>query len=760
MRKTFLRFGILAAGAMLLLSSCDKKEEGLNIDNKPRNEFMATIQQCEADDNIETKTYTDDGRRVLWRVSDVVSILQGRDLNEIFKVKEILKEGTSVVLEKAGNEVASPTTFDANIAYYPYFANMKYVGDNTNHAISVKIPSTQTYKENSFGLGALPMVAVTKSKLDYDFEFKNLFGFLKLKLNTKDIMYDIVDKIIIRGNNNEKICGEAIVKCSSNGEPTIEFSDKAGTEIVLNCSNKRICTPATDFWIALPPITFTKGIAVEIVTLGNSTTKRQSSAPLTINRSKIKPMEVITFTELSYVPIPDKNFRKYLLGIFDKNNDGHISFPEVDRWNNNYNEKSFALSEYITSLDGIEYFTALTKLSCEYNRLTSLDLSKNTALTKLGCMHNQLTSLDVGKNTALTWLECNENQLTSLDLSGCTALTKLDCDKNQLTSLDLSGCTALTDLSCYSNQLTSLDLSNKTALIRLYCDNNQLTSLDLSNKTALIRLYCDNNQLTSLDVSNNTALTDLICDKNQLTTLDVSNNTALTNLSCSSNQLTSLDVSNNTALTSLRCRNNQLTSLDLSNNTALAWWLYCDNNQLTSLDLSNNTALIRLNCFNNKLTSLDLSNNTALTWLDCNDNQLTSLDLSNNTALTYLDCDKNQLTTLDVSNNTALIWLKCYNNQLTSIDVTNNTALKELYCYGNQLTSLDVSKNTSLTNLGCFNNKLTSLDLSNNTALTYLKCDMPSLKTLYLKKGHSINGITYNRSTNYINKNTEIVFVD
>lgn len=154
MRKTFLTLGILAAGAMLLLSSCDKKEEGLNIDNKPRNEFMATIQQCEAGDNIETKTYTDDGRRVLWRVDDRVSILQGRDVNEEFKVKKIFTEGTSAALEKVSGEVISPTTFDANIAYYPYYANMKYVGDNTNHAITVNIPSIQTYKENSFGEGA------------------------------------------------------------------------------------------------------------------------------------------------------------------------------------------------------------------------------------------------------------------------------------------------------------------------------------------------------------------------------------------------------------------------------------------------------------------------------------------------------------------------------------------------------------------------------------------------------------------------------
>lgn len=262
MKANFLRLGVLAAGAILLLSSCNKREDGLNIDSKPHNEFMATIQQCEVEDNIETKTYTNDGRRVLWRVDDRISILQGRDVNEEFKVKKLFTEGTSAALEKVSGEVISPTTFDANIAYYPYNENIEYVGDNTNHAITVNIPSTQTYKENSFGEGALPMIAVTKSKSDYDFEFKNLFGFLKLQLKNA---YEIgsIKQIVIKGNNNEKLSGEATVSCSSNGESTIKFNSDAGNSITLECNSTTInATSSTDFWIAIPPVTFSKGITV------------------------------------------------------------------------------------------------------------------------------------------------------------------------------------------------------------------------------------------------------------------------------------------------------------------------------------------------------------------------------------------------------------------------------------------------------------------------------------------------------------------
>ena len=592
---------------MLLLSSCDKKEEGLNIDNKPRNEFMATIQQCEADDNIETKTYTDDGRRVLWRVDDRVSILQGRDVNEEFRVKKIFTEGTSAALEKVSGEVISPTTFDANIAYYPYDADMEYVGDNTNHAISVKIPSTQTYKENSFGEGALPMVAVTKSKSDYDFEFKNLFGFLKLQLKSANEGPLLISNIIIKGNNNEKLSGDATINCSAEGMPTIEFGENASNSITLECNSTIInATTSTDFWIALPPVIFNKGITVEIVIYAaNETIIKKTSAPLTIARSKVKPMEVLTFTELPYFTVPDNNFRQYLLGICDKNNDGYISFSEVNDWNKSAENRFFELNgewsdvykEYkakYSSFDGIAYF-AITSLSCNHNKLTSLDLSKNTTLTQLNCEANQLASLDVSKNIALTELNCNINQLTSLDLSKNTALAHLYCGGNQLSSLDVSKNTALTELLCIDNQFTSLDVSKNTNLKILRCNYGQISTLNLNGCTALVYLDCRLNPITTLNLNNCTALVNFFCSNSQITTLNLNDCIALKNLACDNNQLTSLDLSNCTALTILNCSSNQLTSLDLSNCTALKE-MKCHSNQLTTLDLSSCTSLRNVTC--------------------------------------------------------------------------------------------------------------------------------------------------------------------
>ena len=294
--------------------------------------------------------------------------------------------------------------------------------------------------------------------------------------------------------------------------------------------------------------------------------------------------------------IPDPNFEQALIDLGYDTAPINGSVPTA----NISGVTELNVNNYIISdLTGIEDFTALTKLICWANELTSLDVSNNLALNYLDCDNNQLTSLDVSNNTALTYLYCFSNELTSLDVSSNISLAILQCQYNQL---------------------TSLDVSNNTSLTYLDCDNNQLTSLDVNN-TALTYLNCGNNQLTSLDVSNNTDLTTLNCYNNQLTSLDVSNNTAFTWLSCYSNQLTSLDVSNNTALTYLDCDNNQLTSLDVSNNTSLIF-LICYNNQLTSLDVSNNLALTGLLCYNNELTSLDVrnGNNTGINEFDSTNN--------------------------------------------------------------------------------------------------------------------------------------------
>ena len=115
----------------------------------------------------------------------------------------------------------------------------------------------------------------------------------------------------------------------------------------------------------------------------------------------------------------------------------------------------------------------------------TLDLSGCTALTRISCYGNGLTSLDVSGCSALELLYCQDNNLTSLNVSGCLALEWLVCSGNDLTSLDVNGCSALERLTCSGNDLTSLDVSGCSVLESLWCDRNNLTSVDVSGCSAL-----------------------------------------------------------------------------------------------------------------------------------------------------------------------------------------------------------------------------------------------------------------------------------
>ena len=239
----------------------------------------------------------------------------------------------------------------------------------------------------------------------------------------------------------------------------------------------------------------------------------------------------------------------------------------------------------IADMEGIQYFTALWKLHCSMNQVTSLDISK--------C-------------TKLEWLFCDHNQLARLDVSQCTELTRLRCDDNQLTSLDVTKCPKLEDFTCGWNHLRSLDVRQCPKLGALWCDNNQLTSLDVRQCPKLVNLTCEKNQLTNLDVSKCPDLWILAVRENQLESLDLSACTKLETLYGDLNQMKSLDVSNCTILTELYCQVNQLTSLDVSNCPELNT-LWCCRNQLKSLDVSNCTKLSSFSCHYNRLTSLDIS---------------------------------------------------------------------------------------------------------------------------------------------------------
>jgi hypothetical protein len=198
------------------------------------------------------------------------------------------------------------------------------------------------------------------------------------------------------------------------------------------------------------------------------------------------------------IAIPDSNFKAALISAgVDTGMDGEISLSEAQAVT--YLDVSF---KNIADLTGIGFFTNLQILFCQYNSLTTLDVSELTNLEHLICYNNSLISLNLSGLTNLEFLNCQYNFITSLDFSGLTNLSGLFCSSNSLSNLDVSGLTNLEALFCDNNSFTSLDVRGLTKLISFSCNDNSLTTLDVSGLISLINLYCQNSSLKSIDIRN------------------------------------------------------------------------------------------------------------------------------------------------------------------------------------------------------------------------------------------------------------------
>lgn len=212
---------------------------------------------------------------------------------------------------------------------------------------------------------------------------------------------------------------------------------------------------------------------------------------------------------------PDENFRQYVKTEFDKDNDDSLSAEEIAAAKDIHVE-----GKPITSIEGIEHFTALEFLNCSKTKLPSLDTSHNENLVFLNCNSiPTLTTLNVSENTALKHLYCNDNPLTALDLTKNLALEKLECGDNKFTTLDLSKNTNLKYFGCFNSKLSSLDLTNNTNLEELYFCGNNVSNIDVSENTKLKFLHLFSNQLITLDTSKNSNLQRLWVYTNPLTSM-------------------------------------------------------------------------------------------------------------------------------------------------------------------------------------------------------------------------------------------------
>jgi len=109
----------------------------------------------------------------------------------------------------------------------------------------------------------------------------------------------------------------------------------------------------------------------------------------------------------------------------------------------------------IASLDGLEHFTALRIFYCNFNELTTVDLSANKELFQVFLTNNKITDANMAGLDKLQTLDLSYNLLEDFDASDLTALIELYLDNNYLTSLDITNTPSLKKLNVLHNEFTA-----------------------------------------------------------------------------------------------------------------------------------------------------------------------------------------------------------------------------------------------------------------------------------------------------------------
>lgn len=194
------------------------------------------------------------------------------------------KEGILVPKEQV------PDTSGEIIVVYPYYV-LNTHSQSAQQIRGVIIPTTQYYKDSSYGVGASIMVGVGTSE---NIQLKSICGWIKLQFTGSEKL----TKITLRGNNNEHIAGEIAVNYR---DLTSEFANEwdAETKITLDLGEGvQLSETPTDFYISLLPQTFTKGITVTAIAENGTQIHQTTDKQITICRNVIQPMKSVEYEDV------------------------------------------------------------------------------------------------------------------------------------------------------------------------------------------------------------------------------------------------------------------------------------------------------------------------------------------------------------------------------------------------------------------------------------------------------------------------------
>lgn len=289
-----------------LIASCSVQEEEFQVPGHDDVIFYASFEQP-----VEgTRVYANEDLHLRWTADDRVSIFNNNTYNQQYRFLGETGDKSGGFSKVDGAEFETGNPISHVVSVYP-FRESTLISEE--EVLSVTLPFTPNYSENTFGLGDNTMVAISSDNV---LMYKNVGGYLMLRLYGEGVK---ASSVIIKGNNREKIAGKALVRTTLDGAPSVEMTDEASEEINMQCPNRMplggSVEESTAFWFVLPPMTFQKGFTV-IVSGDHKRYEISTDKPVTIERnriSKMSPREI--------------NLSQILNIIFYTSSDGQVVRP-------------------------------------------------------------------------------------------------------------------------------------------------------------------------------------------------------------------------------------------------------------------------------------------------------------------------------------------------------------------------------------------------------------------------------------------------
>ena len=220
---------------------------------------------------VESKvSLMENGTSVNWAVGDLVAVADGS--GDIYKFASE-GDGTNAIFRyqsEGEQECMFNKSADKYLMAYPWTSSVAM--DMENSTVTSSLPAVQNAIKGNFE-GSYAVAVAVGNDIETPFAFKCAVSMLKVvipdKLNGK------VAELVVRGNQGEDLAGDLVISCTENG-PVTELGTQKDSEVRLVSENGAL-EPGT-YFIAIAPVTVSKGISVVAVSADNFTEFEISTA--------------------------------------------------------------------------------------------------------------------------------------------------------------------------------------------------------------------------------------------------------------------------------------------------------------------------------------------------------------------------------------------------------------------------------------------------------------------------------------------------